>query len=665
MPPKPKPAVTARQAQSKSKPTSKHSYVPPELAGSSTRKTWVPASRHKIAEAKFHGKGKSAGHSSDENESGHEDDGNEIAGEDEKGNNRDESDMDGGGDDSEIADESGPQYYDRDGNPVPIEEIAAVLQRPRDPSADGTTLGLKNLKKRQVLEDESDEDRTQAPKTPKRQRIIKSNDDTEKLDGDGAERPEEEAVDIKPKRKGRGNVFDMSSVNKTALDKTNRETFQKLCGYDKAYDAEPQQVDENGAPSYRKRVGPNELVTPGSSRQLSIGRHGERTSSSYFGRCPSRSRAWTEHRKYAMQKENNTFEGSLEKHKRQTLMNTRANALFVKRSGARKGTCVEGEEFNLAFAKTAQSPQYIDPNNKKRVIRIEPEWVSDEVVKLKDATDLVVQLSGKDGATIEYLKYNLPISKAGSGMQYPRWMVSDSYIEAHPDEWAEKSFMFDQEAKMMPDISKFTKRVGNRRRTYLEEAPEWLQSQLAADLAASSRSVSPSISIQSRSATPLMAMSDAPCLLPAFQPLGPVESPSRPSRLRPAPTVAPELEIDPRLLGDRRVFSDTPVGSDCPTYQPGDIAGFSAEGRPLYAHAGDPRHPRCLVLQPVHRWSVNQSSRQQVKREREDKKKVVGSGGKSSGKGVEKSGNGGAQKGTKSGLVTLKLPARTTRSAKK
>ncbi|QRV75570.1 hypothetical protein RhiJN_03585 [Ceratobasidium sp. AG-Ba] len=111
MPPKPKPAVTARQAQSKSKPTSKHSYVPPELAGLSTRKTWIPASRHKIAEAKFHGKGKSAGHSSDENESGHEDDGNEIAGEDEKGNNGDESDMDGGRDNSEIADESGPQYY--------------------------------------------------------------------------------------------------------------------------------------------------------------------------------------------------------------------------------------------------------------------------------------------------------------------------------------------------------------------------------------------------------------------------------------------------------------------------------------------------------------------------------------------------------------------------
>ncbi|QRV72500.1 hypothetical protein RhiJN_00514 [Ceratobasidium sp. AG-Ba] len=135
MPPKPKPAVTARQAQSKSKPTSKRSYVPPELAGSSTRKTWVPASRHKIAEAKFHSKGKSAGHSSDKNESGHEDDGNEIAGEDEKGNNGDESDMDGGRDNSEIADESGPQYYDRDGNPVPIEEIAAVLQRPRDPTS--------------------------------------------------------------------------------------------------------------------------------------------------------------------------------------------------------------------------------------------------------------------------------------------------------------------------------------------------------------------------------------------------------------------------------------------------------------------------------------------------------------------------------------------------
>ncbi|QRV75572.1 hypothetical protein RhiJN_03587 [Ceratobasidium sp. AG-Ba] len=253
MPPKPKlkPAMTARQAQSKSKPTSKHSYVPPELAGSSTRKKWVPASNHKIAATKFQGKGNATGNSSDEKESEHEDQGNEIVGEDEKAEDEkgeDDGDIfgsDNSKDDQDMANfDEQPQLFDQYGNHIPHNKLAAFLKKSH-------CAGQNQIKKRrQVIKDDSDEEDqlTPAPKSPKRQRRIKS-------DG-GVELPEEQEVgaeDEEAEEEGGGEEAD------------TKPTFEaedpELCGYKTAYDAEPQREDDEGEPLYRKKDGRNEVVT--------------------------------------------------------------------------------------------------------------------------------------------------------------------------------------------------------------------------------------------------------------------------------------------------------------------------------------------------------------------------------------------------------------------
>ncbi|KAG9119932.1 hypothetical protein FRC07_004810, partial [Ceratobasidium sp. 392] len=222
MAPKNKPAMTARKAQSKTKPINKHAYVLPEQASSSTHKTWVPALKKNIAEAKFCGKGKSGEDLSDENKSVDKDKGNEIAGADEKS---DEGNASGDSEDaskSEVLHEGSKAPYFSEYEPAP--------------------------KKRQIIDDDSDvEEHTRAPKTPKRQRRIESDNEMvgeeDVEEGEAQEGEIEGGEDIQPKRAGQEKVtkVDMSSVQKAALDKTNRKTLQELCGYANAYSAEPQQ----------------------------------------------------------------------------------------------------------------------------------------------------------------------------------------------------------------------------------------------------------------------------------------------------------------------------------------------------------------------------------------------------------------------------------------
>ncbi|QRV78515.1 hypothetical protein RhiJN_06530 [Ceratobasidium sp. AG-Ba] len=148
-------------------------------------------------------------------------------------------------------------------------------------------------------------------------------------------------------------------------------------------------------------------------------------------------------------------------------MNTRTTTLLAKRNIARKGTLIAGEEFDPVFAKAAHSPQYIDPIKKNHVIRIEPEWISKEAVRLKAGADLLSRLNDKrDNSRIPQVQ--------------------------HPHR---------KEADIMPDTHGFTKSIGEAERIYLDEPPEWPQLQFKADSAAPSRPISHSISTHAPSPT--------------------------------------------------------------------------------------------------------------------------------------------------------------------
>ncbi|QRV75886.1 hypothetical protein RhiJN_03901 [Ceratobasidium sp. AG-Ba] len=121
MPPKSKakPAITALQAQSKSKPTNKRSCGENEKT---------------------------------ENKNG--DDGGDIDG---SGDGQDDQDMTG------VEDQ--PRVFDQDGNQIPLDKLAELLKKPHGVSQP------RNNKRRQVIKDDSDQEYrlTPVPKTPKRQ----------------------------------------------------------------------------------------------------------------------------------------------------------------------------------------------------------------------------------------------------------------------------------------------------------------------------------------------------------------------------------------------------------------------------------------------------------------------------------------------------------------
>ncbi|KAG8778570.1 hypothetical protein FRC12_024927 [Ceratobasidium sp. 428] len=591
-----------------------------------------------------------------------------------------------------------------------MDEIVAMAQK-RSHHSDAKASKRTNpqeakaSKKRQVIDPGGDEeDHTQAPKNSKRQRHVESDDELEMLEGEGAKgvggeveggqfegnRVEGggvkgEEVDVKPERKDAGKVeiANLDPVNKAALDKTNRETFQELCGYVNAYDAEPQQVDDDGEPVYWTRVGPNKLATP--AYNLTPELNWEKWSAAYLHIFRKKSRSssqrkildnlaeetifahfksvtWGQHKKYAMQKEHGTFTHNVEKHKNQSLMNTRANTLLTKRLAAREGTCIAKKEFDCVFVKAAQSPQHIDPNNKKHVVRIEPEWTSDIVNDVKGGLDQLGKLSRKDTTTVEYFKHNVPIEIPGAGKRYARWMISDSYIDTHPDEWERKKFMFNLKATNAPDISEFIESVGKFERHYLDEPPEWLEEQIGICSGSPARSVLPPAPTEEQSATLPAASSEAPDPPLASRLLHPAELSSQSSR-----PAQPESQIDPQFfnyIGAKPVDADPPVHSEHPIHQPGDVTGFTADGRPLYAHAGDPRYPD-MPSPPVGPSVDTTGTQESGMGSLKARKQIDRQAGKRGGVAAKQKEGGAAETMAEDGRLIVKLPARTTRSTAK
>ncbi|KAG8746235.1 hypothetical protein FRC12_014345 [Ceratobasidium sp. 428] len=241
-------------------------------------------------------------------------------------------------------------------------------------------------------------------------------------------------------------------------------------------------------------------------------------------------------------------------------------------------------------------------------------------------------------------------------------MISDSYIDAHPDEWERKKFMFNLKATNAPDISEFIESVGKVERHYLDGPPEWLKEQLGICSGSPARLASPPAPTEEQSATLPAASSKVPNPLSGSRLWHPAESSSQSSR-----PAQPESQIDPQLFnytGAEPVDADPPVHSEHPTHQPGDVTGFTADGRPLYAHAGDPRYPD-MPSPPVGPSTDTTSTQESGLGSLKPKKRSNRQTGKSGAAAAKQKEGGAAGNMAEDGRLIVKLPARTTRSAAK
>ncbi|QRV78516.1 hypothetical protein RhiJN_06531 [Ceratobasidium sp. AG-Ba] len=144
---------------------------------------------------------------------------------------------------------------DQNGNPISMEQIASIVRQHRIYINTKYAREPQTSKKRQMAQGESDEEeRVADPSTPKRRRHTESSDEIKILEEEEveseAEEGEGEGETDSRKVRWNANNDNMKSVEKRVLYKTNLETFQELCGYNTAYDAEPQRIDKYGHPIY-------------------------------------------------------------------------------------------------------------------------------------------------------------------------------------------------------------------------------------------------------------------------------------------------------------------------------------------------------------------------------------------------------------------------------
>ncbi|KAF8593269.1 hypothetical protein BDV93DRAFT_258340 [Ceratobasidium sp. AG-I] len=91
---------------------------------------------------------------------------------------------------------------------------------------------------------------------------------------------------------------------------------------------------------------------------------------------------WSTYRAIVGKKTKGIYDEARVKKNVNTLENARQKELLAARAGARKGSCVEGEDCDSLFLPCAQSPQLSDVEGSGQLTRIQPAYFSDEVARI-------------------------------------------------------------------------------------------------------------------------------------------------------------------------------------------------------------------------------------------------------------------------------------------
>ncbi|KAG8725030.1 hypothetical protein FRC09_009630 [Ceratobasidium sp. 395] len=179
--------------------------------------------------------------------------------------------------------------------------------------------------------------------------------------------------------------------------------------------------------------------------------------------------AWGTYSRAGKAKNKGVHEESRLKHNQDSLNNNNIKKLMMARRTARLDTPAADKGFDFLFAPGAQSPRLPGGKSGARITRIEPSWLSAEVVEIKTCLDQKSKLGEKKETEIVYIKRDLPIKRASQTERYPYWAIDPDWKRDHPGDYEKFKYMIDTNATVKPDTTDLTRQYGGTTRVYIED----------------------------------------------------------------------------------------------------------------------------------------------------------------------------------------------------
>ncbi|QRV75353.1 hypothetical protein RhiJN_03368 [Ceratobasidium sp. AG-Ba] len=225
-----------------------------------------------------------------------------------------------------------------------------------------------------------------------------------------------------------------------------------------------------------------------------------------------------------------TFESARQAKNIRSLDRHRKTNLIVLRESARKQVGLDDKKYDFLTTPGAQSPELSDgeigtTKGVTHQTRIEPAFMSEEVAKLKGVLDQAAKFQTGNDIVISYVKqeYSAPMVKPGekrtkgdAPIKYPRWAISDKWVEENPVEYENSKYMINMRDRDAPDHTEVYEEHGNISRTYLDDIPTPSKPR---SLHESINSRSPSVATHSRSTSPLVSTTSTPLMRAQVLPL--------------------------------------------------------------------------------------------------------------------------------------------------
>ncbi|CAE6450806.1 unnamed protein product [Rhizoctonia solani] len=160
----------------------------------------------------------------------------------------------------------------------------------------------------------------------------------------------------------------------------------------------------------------------------------------------------------------------------QSLNRNRVVAKLEQRVEARKGTPLEGPEYDFLFTREYTSPEASDAENNDRVVVDEPFNRAPLVSRIYGALAQKAKYGRTRTVTVKrdksvYLKVDTPLPETIKNVRIARWAIRDEYFKTHQVEIEEKKGCLNTKAVESPDLAEFLDSYGEPKREYVVERP--------------------------------------------------------------------------------------------------------------------------------------------------------------------------------------------------
>ncbi|QRW08879.1 hypothetical protein RhiLY_07878 [Ceratobasidium sp. AG-Ba] len=339
---------------------------------------------------------------------------------------------------------------------------------------------------------------------------------------------------------------------KNAKNRVSRGALCSITGWKSCQDADVTQRDETGEPVYEKVIPPTtRAITPaweegfpnnwshwGAAYIQEFRSKASKDAYATHLACMSDTEienhlfknTWDYCYRIVKKKMDGTFESARQAKNIRSLDRHRKTNLIVLRESARKQVGLDDKKYDFLTTPGAQYPElsHGEIGTTKGVThrtRIEPAFMSEEVAKLKGVLDQAAKFQTGNDIVISYVKqeYSAPMVKPGekrtkgdAPIKYPRWAISDKWVEENLVEYENSKYMIDMRDRDAPDHTEVYEEHGNISRTYLDDIPTPSK---PCSLHESINSRSPSVATHSRSTSPLVSTTSTPLMRAQMLPL--------------------------------------------------------------------------------------------------------------------------------------------------